>query len=889
MLPQNGQQRQGGPGNGGGIGGTGGFDSPGYFNLDPSQAAKQMAALNAAKQARMGVNTRASPAGPGGTSSGPYLGGINNSNTFPAQNDPARFQMPINNGPQPLLEPSMSNPRIPLPRQQSFLHGLHNFWQGRGQPLPPQLTGIPAPNYDPSTSPWNAIDVSQEPGNFRIAGKDINLMKLWTMVYQNGGGNQLTSNNAWPLLLAQFELPEEAPNPQGNGTNSVAMMVRQHYTAILLPFEDSYKKSLQGKVEQANRQGMNPGMQGRQGMPPQVMPNQMQRGMAGGPQGMGGPSPNGPQAFPTMGQQPQRPQNGIGMTGSEGLIPGSQTPEPNLLDQDPQGIKRKLDLGEIDSKRARPRTGDTQPGSPMSVPTLDRQTSETPSQVAPAASAAPQRPKPQPSRRKIEYYPLAREVETYGGRDLRIIEAEAGHTSRRALRDLHDWGMVDIEHLTMSVRSRLGTELSYALTTFTLLSTMKGQQPGSGFPIYQCLDLLEETLDLVEEMAWGDLDPDSDSFNPPSSVITHHELLNAITDEQTLPFASLVPRQGVKGPEFGPQQRAANYILAVSNIVRNLALVNDNVEFLSRQTRILGVFLRICCVVEKDGVIKPASPALSLNDLIILRKDTLYTLSALIGHSPIGSPDFPTKASVRVANRLFELTASYLVDPSDALPPIQSVQLIGAPPSAEMRPSSLVDLALEVFNRFSQPDANRKLVLKSVSQDWIWTLFTSLVHRLPISDADFHLCQREPWLCHLEKALMALYSLAFLAPPDLKRRMRDDKGLRFKAVAARILQKSLQGMRGGRPIFHICVRRVIESLKVLDDALDPFDNPVDSSAPTLSFGMGFADALESGQEKGTGLLGAYRELTWDMLMINEVQDDNVMFTELDSLLRVEFQ
>lgn len=156
-----------------------------------------MAALTAAKQARMGVNTRASPAGqPGGTSSGPYLGGINNSNTFSTQNDPARFQLPINNGTQPLLEPSMSNPRIPLPRQQAFLHGLHNFWQGRGQPLPPQLTGIPAPNYDPSTSPWNAIDVSQEPGNFRLAGKDINLLKLWTLVYQNGGGNQVRTQAA---------------------------------------------------------------------------------------------------------------------------------------------------------------------------------------------------------------------------------------------------------------------------------------------------------------------------------------------------------------------------------------------------------------------------------------------------------------------------------------------------------------------------------------------------------------------------------------------------------------------------------------------------------------------------------------------------------------------
>lgn len=181
----------GGGGVSGGFGANGGFDSPGYFNLDASQAAKQMAALAAAKDARMGANVRAPPPGPGGTSSGSYLGGINNGNSFSPQADPSRFQMPINTGPHALLEPSMSNNRVPIPRLQSFLQGLHNFWQQRGQPLPPHLTGIPTPNYDSATSSWNAIDVSPETGNFRLAGKDVNLLKLWSSVFQNGGGNQV--------------------------------------------------------------------------------------------------------------------------------------------------------------------------------------------------------------------------------------------------------------------------------------------------------------------------------------------------------------------------------------------------------------------------------------------------------------------------------------------------------------------------------------------------------------------------------------------------------------------------------------------------------------------------------------------------------------------------
>src|ERR1700722_14565805 len=116
----------------------------------------------------------------------------------------------------------------------------------------------------------------------------------------------------------------------------------------------------------------------------------------------------------------------------------------------------------------------------MPPPTSAGLTSSTPQNSA----VAPPRPRPQPSRRKIEYIPLAREVDSHG---LRLIEEELSRITRcRPLQDINEWGTVDIEALTMSIRSRLSTELSYALTTFTLLSTMRGQTPGSGFPIVQC-------------------------------------------------------------------------------------------------------------------------------------------------------------------------------------------------------------------------------------------------------------------------------------------------------------------------------------------------------------------------------------------------------------------
>ena len=66
-------------------------------------------------------------------------------------------------------------------------------------------------------------------------------------------------------------------------------------------------------------------------------------------------------------------------------------------------------------------------------------------------------------RRQVEYIPLAREVDTYGGRDVHAIDAEwTNQMSRRLLRDIHEWGIVDTEHLSMSLRSRLAIELLIA-------------------------------------------------------------------------------------------------------------------------------------------------------------------------------------------------------------------------------------------------------------------------------------------------------------------------------------------------------------------------------------------------------------------------------------------
>ncbi|KDR85141.1 hypothetical protein GALMADRAFT_233788 [Galerina marginata CBS 339.88] len=921
---------------------TSNMDSPSFL-LDSPQVAKQMAALTAANQARIAQNTRMPPSSlqtPGGTSSGPYLGGIN-SHSYPpgshellssSANGHANFQMPNNNYGLPqtpnsatnasFLDPSMSQPnpsRNQPPtsslkqRQHGFLQGLAGLMAKKGTPLPPSLTGIPSLNYDPNNSPWSIIESSTEVGSFRLAGKDVDLFKLWGLVFQSGGGPAVNNAKGWGAFLHHFDLPEHFSEVQSSNSTEVAFMLSQYYMAILYPFEEMYKKNIQEqqkKAQLSQRQGSMPGQQFpnsmSSGRPGPGMPNIQQQGMrptiSNGliPQAM--PPSNGLTQYPQIHNQnrPSSSQNPHQISASDShnslvsseIDPLAHTLDSNLLDQDIQGIKRKHDQEDRDMKRVRQKTDPPEGNSMLISMNADstnnlqvRQASQPPPN--PSTTVGPRQ---QPSRRKIEYVPLARDAQSFGGRDLQAIDAEWHNVvPKRPLRDINDWGVVDIECLCMSIRSRLSIELSYALTTFTVLSTMRGQTSGSGFPIYQCPDLLDDALDLMEELAFGDPEkaPSPDSAEVAPRIITNRDLVALVQDSQCRPFASLESHQGSKDPKLGPQQRPGNVVLAVVNILRNLCMVNDNVEFIANHPRLVDILLRLSVIEQSEG--KPPSPAskiISLSDLLVIRRDTMNILMCIAGLINLAN-NSPSPTTLRMARRAFELCASYLVDPAEASPPLASVQLAGVPPNVNRRPPAQADIALEVLTRFSQVDSNRQVITKAMPQATIWLLLTSLVHRLPIVDADFLLMQREYWLGFVEKLVMAIYSLVFLAPYELKQKIKTDRTLAFKNVMLRMAQKVLSlPNHDGRTSFSVSARRAVETMKLLDKA-EEFVDTSEPTMPVLSFGMGFSDGSDSGMEKGTGMLGGNREAAWEMLMMRDVLQDDILFNELDSMVRVE--
>ncbi|KAK2461804.1 hypothetical protein APHAL10511_006267 [Amanita phalloides] len=934
MLPQNGYHLRQQPTN---FGPNQQFDPAAQatlFNLNPAQAAKQMTTLNAAGQSRLASNSRNAPISGSGTASTPYIGNISAS-SYPSSNpellsnslnSSANFQIPnshtigsvsnsvVNTS---FLDPAMAQPnatRNPTQalrqRQHTFLTGLASVMTKRNTPLPPALTGVSTPDYDHTNSPWKLIEPSSEVGSFRLAGKDVNLFKLWGLVQHNGGGHAIANRNGWGLIAGQFELPEEFPQPQANGSTSVANMLSQYYMAILYPFEELYKRNISGHRErmqmaprpagasftaQAAPTMQNRPMQGVSGLAQPNPPVQMQRtatnsmGQSVVPiHGSLNSSTQLPQATHTPTQRPSSAtfnshsgllasSNTTSITSADSLSSLQQSESAvelgdNILDQDVQGIKRKMEFEGEGNKRARQKT---EPPETNTLPTTvgyEQSSGESTQKPGPSLNQAGQ-----PVRRKVEYVPLAREIGTHGGRDLKKFEIEHTNTAPRPLRDINDWGVVDIEALTMSIRSRLSAEISYALTTLTLLSTMRGQTQGTGFPIMQCMELFEELLDFLEEVGFKDSqDPVS---TDDGSFVTNRELVNTIIDDESWPFAALRDRQGTKDPRLGPRQRTANAVLVISNLLRNFSLIFDNAKFMSQHERVLSTLLRLCSATCTEGTIRPASPALSLIDLVALRKDVLYALVNFAPFLDLAHSGQTSAFKLAVGRQIVDLVASYLIDSAETVSPYGLVQLSGS-----VKPPPLADAALEVLTKMSQTDSNRQVIAQAVPCASIRRLFEALVHRLPVADADFQLVMREIWMGYVEKILMAMYSLAFLAPPSVKQRLKKDRRLGFKNVMLRLIRKFLWS--ADRKNFMVAARRAVETMKVVDDGEDAFDTS-ETAVTTLAFGMGYGEAGENRVERGTGLLGGQRGMALEMLMDREVATDEVLFKELESLARVE--
>ncbi|KAJ2955680.1 hypothetical protein NUW54_g14721 [Trametes sanguinea] len=69
---------------------------------------------------------------------------------------------------------------------------------------PPGLVNLPTSSaFDPANMPWKSLEVSPtDLGIIRLAGKDVDLFKLWQLIIQAGGGQKVRSPSSLvPLLV----------------------------------------------------------------------------------------------------------------------------------------------------------------------------------------------------------------------------------------------------------------------------------------------------------------------------------------------------------------------------------------------------------------------------------------------------------------------------------------------------------------------------------------------------------------------------------------------------------------------------------------------------------------------------------------------------------------
>lgn len=489
---------------------------------------------------------------------------------------------------------------------------------------------------------------------------------------------------------------------------------------------------------------------------------------------------------------------------------------------------------------------------------------------------------PNRMRRKIEYVPHSREIETYGGRDLEAIEFEWNKLSlRRPQRLLDDWGIVDIEGLSLSLRSRLPIEMTYALTVLTILSTMRGPTQDQGFNLNQCDDLLPELLELLRDHALGDKEATLDV----PDLITHRELVDIVREEEltVFPRSSYNSQKKLCLPEPKPCPR--QIVFSILNLFRNFSLITENQRFMGQHPEVLDLLLRLSCFSAVNrSHIQPTSSILTLPDLVKVRKEVLTIVAniapniALHAHPP------------HVQQRLFALLTSFIMDPCELCSPAAVVMQSGALSAASVRPPPSVDLALDAFSKLSQPDQNREEICTRISTSWLWSLFTSLVHRLPVSSEDFAISMRmhDVWLGYIEKVVMSIYSLCFLAAPQLKYKIKMDKTLGFVKIILRMVKRFIGVQHPEmRQYFIVSSRRAIEALKLVDDETDVFESP-QTTGPILAFGMGFGESDSKQMETGNGLLAGFQDdVAWSMMLLPHV--DDVMFADLESLCRISLE
>jgi hypothetical protein len=436
----------------------------------------------------------------------------------------------------------------------------------------------------------------------------------------------------------------------------------------------------------------------------------------------------------------------------------------------------------------------------------------------------------------------------------------------------------------MSLRSRIGPEVAFALNSLGLLSATSDQQPG--FAIGRHTELLEELIDFFEDAIDGDDDfegDDDDVSNghrsreastsklvslglttSPAKAGTSkagpsrkQELQDSYNNTSTDAYADefkLRPISSASSIETFAGIDRAQVVLACLALFRNLSTSEHPTKPALVDPRILTSIL-LATRTPKQVRELPEPPTrplfLSPPQLLQARKDALQIIGNL-------GPNIHLEVHKSWVGHAIVLLLDYFLEMGDS-PASSTPAGLGLMNAF----SAHIDIALYALARIILTDANRDSFTKlpqynTILRPFILSKFATLMQLLPLTDMDFAMVNSEPALVRMEMVAMCLFNVIYIASPEVRKKLRESPGT--MKVLVRIVRKlygihlatATQDQPTPNSLYLVLCQRCIEVLRILseDEAVGSGQRTTGSQEGVAWFGS-YSEGRDAGDSSGS--------------------------------------
>lgn len=408
-----------------------------------------------------------------------------------------------------------------------------------------------------------------------VAGRQVNLLQLFTLVIKLGGSKAVTGRSQWPHVAQGLQIIAPAQFMMA------AVEIQNYWQSNMVHYEAFYMQSRQRVAMQDQMRMQRPLQNGEMPMnqDPFLPVKQMNTNMQDPPQSHAGPahSPNENGYMNSL----KRPDNQQSDARAPHQLNGYLTPHLGSLDGRHQSFQNRQMSQVSDSSHISP----SQPGRVQIQAT----------KVAKKSKAKDQGENAYPRQHQLhdEYSPTLHNfagestLEKHGGLHIGGAKTlgDAVTSMRPTFPELQEMGLIDIRALTLSLKSGIPGEVRLALDTLCALSLRMDLELG------KCDDLVDALLECAEEQVEF-LAENAAEVSDVMLINTHEEMLRGGKAENEM---FQVP------PEYGSLEydleRAVDKLICVTTILRNFSSFEYNcvqlagstvIAFLANVMRYLG-------------------------------------------------------------------------------------------------------------------------------------------------------------------------------------------------------------------------------------------------------------------------------------------------------------